>query len=71
VSDAAELLTVKEYAELFRWNEQSLYRRIRAGKFTRFPVEKDGDRRILIMVPSAIVERLRNGRQRAAGSRPV
>lgn len=56
---ADRLLTVKEYAALFRKHEQTVYRRIRLGTFTRFPLERDGaGTGILIRVPSDLVQRL-------------
>jgi hypothetical protein len=51
------LLTVKEYALLFRKHPDSVYRRIKQNTFTRFPLERDG-RNVLIMVPFDLVERL-------------
>jgi len=59
---AETLLTVKEYAALFRKHEQTIWRRIRRQAFTRFEVERDG-RNILIRVPSTLVKRLRDQAQ--------
>lgn len=55
---AEVLLTVREYAALFRRHEQTIWRRIRRGTFTKFPIERDG-RTILIRVPATRVETLR------------
>lgn len=55
---AEVLLTVKEYAALFRRHEQTIWRRIRQGTFTKFPIERDG-RNILIRVPETHIATLR------------
>ena len=55
---AEVLLTVKEYAALFRRHEQTIWRRIRRGTFKKFPIERDG-RNILIRVPEARIAALR------------
>ena len=55
------LLTVKEYATLFRKGVKALYRRLadpRRCQSFPFPVIRDG-RSLLIMVPAQIVARLR------------
>lgn len=49
------LVTVKEYARLFRKHQQTIYRRIRTGQFTKFHVERDG-RNILIRVPASLID---------------
>lgn len=62
-ADATRLLTVKEYAELFRKNRHAVQARIRRGTFTpRFPLHQDG-RSYLIEVPADMVLRLEKGRQ--------
>lgn len=66
------LLTVKEYAALFRKHPKTIYRRInspigadgRPEKFTRFEVERDGNN-ILIAVPATMVERLQRKAQQS------
>lgn len=53
------LLTVKEYAALFRRHPQTIYTAIYHGKIP-YPLErpiKSG--RVLIRVPAAVVEKLR------------
>lgn len=57
------LLTVKEYAALFRKHPHSVYRRIRSGAFTKYPIERDG-RSVLIRVPADLIARLRRGGSR-------
>lgn len=52
-----QLLTVKEYAALFRKHPGSVYRAIRQGTFKR-PVEYDG-RSLLIRVSTALLARIR------------
>lgn len=52
-----QLLTVREFARIFRRHPQTVYRRIRLGTFRRFPVERDG-RSLLIRVPTSAIERL-------------
>jgi hypothetical protein len=53
-----ELLTVKEYAALFRRHPQTVYRCIYRGSL-KFPVERPTGGGVLIRVPSALVSRLR------------
>jgi predicted DNA-binding transcriptional regulator AlpA len=53
---AEELLTVKEYAYLFGYHPNSVWRRVRAGKMPN--AIRDG-RSIRIRVPSELVARLR------------
>jgi hypothetical protein len=55
---ADELLTVKEYAALFRRHPQTIYRAIYCARL-RYPVERPTGGNLLIRVPSALVERLR------------
>lgn len=56
------LLTVKEYAALFRKHPETVRRRVRQRKM-RYPVVREG-RDILILVPSSLVARLSNATQR-------
>lgn len=64
------LLTVKEYAGLFRKHPKTIYRRInsplrpdgRPEKFTRFDIERDGVS-VLIAVPVEIADRLKRKAQ--------
>lgn len=58
---AVDALTVKEYASLFRRNINAIYKRIKRGAFVTFHVTHDG-RSIRILVPSAMVARLRAGK---------
>ena len=58
MSDQEELLTVKEYAALFRRHYSSVYEAIRVGRLP-YPVERPLGGSALIRVPSEIVKRLR------------
>lgn len=53
-----ELVTVKEFAAVFRQHPNSVYRSIRLERFTRFPIERTG-RSLLIRVPTHLIRRLR------------
>jgi hypothetical protein len=53
------LVTVKEFAAVFRRHPNSVYRSIRLERFTRFPIERTG-RSILIRVPTHLMRRLRS-----------
>jgi len=59
MSQTEELLTVKEYAAIFRRHPQTIYRAIYRG-LLKHPVERtiDGGR-VLIRVPSDLVARVR------------
>lgn len=52
------LLSVKEYAALFRRHPQTVYRAIYRGKLP-YPIERPTSGYVLIRVPRVVVERLR------------
>ena len=55
---AEVLLTVKEYAALFRRHHQTVYTAIRTGRF-KYPLERPTSGRcVLIRVPLATVEHI-------------
>lgn len=59
--DAAErevLLTVKEYADIFRRHEQTIYRAIYRDKLP-YPIERPSGGRLLIRVPADTIKKLR------------
>ena len=53
-----ELLTVKEYAALFRRHQQTIYTAIYQGRLP-YPIERPSGRAILIRVPADIVVALK------------
>jgi hypothetical protein len=57
VSPEQQLLTVKEFASVWRQHPNSVYRSIRQARFDRFPIERNG-RSILIRVPTGLLRRL-------------
>lgn len=57
--DAEALLTVKEYAALFRRHQQTIYKAIYKGKLP-YPLERATDGgRVLIRVPVSVIDNLR------------
>lgn len=58
MSDHAVILTVKEYAALFQVKERGVYKAIKAATLP-YPIERPLGKAPRILVPAALVARLR------------